>query len=377
MSNKRISAKINLANLKHNAETLYQYMPNKTAIMAVIKADGYGHGALKVAETLYSLPFIYGFATATAEEAMKLRRNGIRKPILILGYVFPEDYHELIENEIRFSVFKEETVAELSELASRIRKKAYVHLKVDTGMTRIGIMPDESGLLTAQAMFSYENVIFEGVFTHFAKADETDKSYTDTQYQRFTDFIDLLRENGMEFPISHCANSATILDLPKYYMNLTRAGIVLYGLWPSEYVNHQNIDLLPVMSVVSHIIYIREIEKGVSVSYGGTFIADRKMRIATVPVGYADGYPRSLSNKGYVLINGQKAPIVGRVCMDQMMVDITDISDVNEYDEVVLLGKSQDAEISAEELGNLSGRFNYELVCDFSPRVERVYELDS
>lgn len=377
MSRQRIVAEINLGAIVSNMEHMRAKINQETKMIAVIKADGYGHGALKVAERLEGLDYLFGFATATAEEALELRAGGIRKPILILGYTFPEDYEALITNEIRPAVFKAETAEQLAACAKRLGKKAAVHIKVDTGMSRIGVPADDTGLSIVKEIASYQELVIEGIFTHFARADEIDKKYAKLQLERFLHFTDECQAQGVTIAYRHCSNSAGILEFKEANMDFVRAGITVYGLWPSDEVSRDSIMLTPAMTLKSSIVYIKTLEAGTQISYGGTYTTEKATRIATIPVGYADGYPRSLSNKGCVLIKGKRAPIVGRVCMDQFMVDVTEIPEAEEYDEVILLGKSEKDEITAEEIGNLSGRFNYELVCDITKRVPREYRNDS
>lgn len=373
MSRRRVTAEISLEAVEDNIESIAGLISPGTGILAVIKADGYGHGALQVAVRLEQMDCVFGYATATAEEAFKLRNDGIRKPILVLGYTFPDNYEEMIRLDIRPTVFKTETAMQLSEAAALAGKTCRLHIKVDSGMSRIGVPCDEKGLATALDIASYERLEVEGIFTHFARADEPDKSSARKQLERFNDFVNKCSDNGLRPRFRHCSNSAAIMEMPEANMDLVRAGIIMYGLWPSGEELPDSIKLKPVMSLKSSIVYIKTLEPGVEISYGGIYKTSRRTKVATVPVGYADGYPRSLSNKGYVLIRGAKARILGRVCMDQLMVDVTDIPDVSEYDEVVLLGDSGDLSITAEELGKLSGRFNYELVCAISDRVPRKY----
>lgn len=373
MSKKRVVAEISLEAIENNIRSMAAVISPGTPIMAVIKADGYGHGALQIAVRLEQMDCVFGYATATAEEAFNLRNGGIRKPILVLGYTFPENYEEMIRLDIRPAVFKEETARQLSEAAAAVGKQCKIHIKVDSGMSRIGVPCNDEGVDMALSIAGYDRIVTEGIFTHFARADEPDKTSAKGQLGRFSEFLKKCSEKGLVPSFRHCSNSAAILEMPEANMDLVRAGITMYGLWPSGEELPNTIRLEPAMSLKSSIVYIKTLEPGIEISYGGIYKTDKKTRVATVPVGYADGYPRSLSNKGYVLIRGKKARILGRVCMDQLMVDVTDIPEAKEYDEVVLLGNSGGCSITAEELGDLSGRFNYELVCQISDRVPRKY----
>lgn len=370
----RSCACIDLDAVCSNLTSIKEHLPDKTGIMAVIKADAYGHGAVWVARILEEMEAVTGYAVATAEEALLLRREGIQKPVLTLGYTFPYAWEEMIRKEIRFTLFRKDTAAALADAAGRAGKKAIVHLKVDTGMSRIGILPDEEGLAFTRQVLAEKNLYLEGIYTHFARADEADKRFAREQYDVFSRFTRRMEEEcGCRVPIRHCANSAGIVDLPETGLDMVRAGIILYGLWPSEEVSREALLLRPVLSWRSRIVYCKWIQPGAAVSYGGTFEAGKPMRIATIPTGYGDGYPRSLSNKGYVLVRGQRAPIVGRICMDQFMVDVTGIPEASEEDWVILLGRDGAEEITAEMLGEWSGRFNYELVCDIGRRVPRIF----
>ena len=368
----RIYATVDLDALMFNMDSMHSNIKNDTSMMAVIKTNAYGHGATELSHELEALDYLYGFAVATADEAMELRSSGIAKPILILGYTFPDSYETLVANDIRPAVFRADQAKALSEAAVKLGKTVHFHLAVDTAMSRIGVRPDESSIEMVKEMYSLPNVEFEGVFTHFAKADMVGKEPTEKQIRLFRDYIELCRTNGIEFKIHHCSNSAGIVEYNEANMDMVRAGITLYGLWPSNEVKRNIISLKPLLALKSHIVYIKYIEPSEAVSYGGTYVAESQRRVATIPVGYGDGYPRSLSNKGYVLIRGRKAPILGRVCMDQFMVDVTDI-EASEGDEVTLIGRDGDEEISMEMLGDLSGRFNYELACDLGRRIPRIY----
>lgn len=375
----RVYAEVRLDAVISNMDNMKVNIAPKTKMIAVIKTDGYGHGAIPIARELEGLDYLFGFAVATAEEALILRHVGIKKPILILGYTFPYSYEKLIEEEVRMAVFREDTLKELSEAAARlsergIRKNAKVHIKVDTGMSRIGVRSDEKGLEFVKRTFETEGIEVEGIFTHFARADESDKTAAKKQLTEFREFIGQIEEKtGRKIPVKHCSNSAGIVEIPDANMDVVRAGITLYGLWPSNQVRKDIVKLSPALSLYSHIVYIKEIEAGTAVSYGGTYVADRVRRVATIPVGYGDGYPRGLSGKGHILIHGKKAPILGRVCMDQFMVDVTEIPEAAMGDRVTLIGREGQQEITMELLGELSGRFNYELACDITKRVPRVY----
>ncbi len=370
----RVYAGIDLDAIAYNFASMHKNIHPSAKMIAVIKADGYGHGAVPIARLAEPYDYIWGFATATAEEALQLRRAGIRKPILILGYVFEEHYADLIREDIRPVVFSLSMAEQLSQEAARQGKTAIIHIGLDTGMTRIGFPCTADSILEIMLISRLPDVKIEGMFTHFARADETDKTSAQDQLERYLKFADRLKEAGVDILLRHCSNSAGIIDMPYANLNLVRAGISIYGIYPSDEVCKKNVPLKPAMEIKSHITLIKEVEAGVAVSYGGTFVTKRKTRIATIPVGYADGYPRLLSNRGRVLIHGQSAPVLGRICMDQFMVDVTDILQAQELDEVTLLGSDGEAVISVEELGELSGRFPYEFICDISKRVPRVYK---
>lgn len=373
MSNKRIKAVINETAIKDNIKFLYSHINKEVPIMCVIKANAYGHGAVRLGKIYEGMDEVCGYAVATAEEAIELRKSGLLKRILILGATFEDDFDELIENNIDLTVFTIETAKILNDHALKLGKSAQIHIKVDTGMSRIGLTPDENGLNIIKSISELSNINIVGLFTHFAKADELNKDSAYSQLDKYNYLCSLLIDEGINIPIKHCSNSAAILELPAARFDMVRAGIVLYGLWPSDEIIKDNVNLKPVMSLVSHIVYIKDINEGTSVSYGGTFTANASTKVATIPVGYADGYPRSLSNIGKVIINNEYCPIIGRVCMDQMMVDVSKLNNVSIGDEVILLGTMGDKTITAEELGDMSSRFNYELVCDFTNRVAREY----
>lgn len=369
----RVYAKIDLDAFRHNLKAIRTLLPQNTKIIAVIKTDAYGHGAEPIAKAAEPFDFVYGFAVATAEEALLLRRQGITKPILILGYVFPEHYQMLAEYEIRPAVFTLETAVQLSQAAQKAGKDISIHMKIDTGMSRIGMQVTEENAKIIAQTASLPHIVIEGIFTHFARADEADKTDALNQLAQFQKMTAMTEALGVTIPYHHCANSAAIIDLPQADMDLVRAGIILYGLWPSGEVHKERLDLKPVLELKSHVAYVKKLEAGRSISYGGTYTLKEERIIATIPVGYGDGYPRSLSNKGYVLIHGKKAPVTGRVCMDQFMADVTDIADVKAGDTVTLAGKDGNQILTLEELGELSGRFNYEFACGLGKRIPRIY----
>lgn len=369
----RIRARIDLDAIEYNIEKMKENLPEDTKLIVVAKADCYGHGALQTTSLLSLKEYVWGFAVATLDEAIVIRRGGITKPILVLGCIFPEQWVDALENNIRITVYTEELTKVLSDLAVKIGRKAYVHVKLDTGMGRIGFTPGKEGADKIEEISKLPNIVMEGLYTHFSKADEGDKSYTMKQMEAYTWMKEELAGRGITFSYYHCCNSAGIIDLKGAGQNLSRAGISTYGMYPSEEVHKENVDLKPALELISHVAFVKWVDEGEMISYGGTYVTKRRTKIATIPVGYGDGYPRSLSNKGYMLIHGKKAPIIGRVCMDQCMVDVTEIEDVKFGDEVVLVGRDGDEYLSVETLSRLSDRFNYEFVCLMGKRIPREY----
>ena len=369
----RIQADIDLDAFAFNLESIKKNLKEDTKIIAVLKADGYGHGALPLAREAAKDPRVWGIAVATVEEAEELRLGGIQKPLLILGYTYEENYERIVRGDFRPAVFKLSMAKKLSQAAVKNNTVVKVHIKIDTGMSRIGYRDLETAVPEILEISRLPGVKIEGLFTHFARADEEKIEPAYRQLEKFQEFQKALEARGLEIPLCHCSNSAGIIRMPEANLNAVRAGVILYGLYPSEEVEREPVPLKPLMELKSHIAYIKTVEAGVQISYGGTFTTQRETRGATIPVGYADGYARGLSNKGSVLIHGKRAPILGRVCMDQFMADVTDIPQARELDEVVLLGKSGDERITMEELGELSGRFNYEFACCISKRVPRIY----
>lgn len=366
----RSFVRVDLAAIRSNFDALKDVLRPEIKTMAIIKANAYGHGSVRVAKELESKADY--FAVAALEEAMELRENGIKTPILILAYTSPSQYEELINNDIITTIYSLDEAKLLSKAAEKLGKKAVIHIAVDTGMGRIGFSDNEESAGIIEIISDLPFIEIEGIFTHFACADISDKTSALNQKERFDKFISLLESRNINIPIKHASNSAAIIDLDCRY-DMVRMGISLYGLYPSDEVATDRIKLTPAMEVVSHVIHIKDVEPGIGISYGHTYVTAEKRRIATVCIGYADGFNRAFSNKGYVLINGKKAPITGRVCMDQIMVDVTDIDDVCVGDDVIIMGESCGATITAEELGEMCGSFNYEVICTFMPRVTRVY----
>ena len=369
----RCFAAIDLDALDHNLAALQAKMAPGVKSCAVVKANGYGHGAVRV--SLHLEDRVDYFAVACIEEALELREGGVKKPVLVLSYTHPSWYAQLIENNITATIYNESEAAHLSKVALTLGKKAVVHLAVDSGMGRIGFVPGTDSADVIDRITRLPGLHVEGIFTHYACADIRDKTDKNRQTAQFDSLLDMLDERGIEIPIVHACNSAGTMDPDKNY-DMCRLGIALYGLYPSDEMDREDVVLKPAMEVVSHVVHIKTVPAGTQIGYGHIYTAPDSRRIATVSIGYADGYNRCMTGKGHVLINGQKAPIVGKVCMDQLMVDITDIAGVSVGDHVVVLGKNGNEEISADDFGALCYSFNYEVACNWMPRVKRVYYKD-
>lgn len=369
----RVCARIDLDAIEYNMEMMRRNLADGVKILSVIKSDGYGHGALQVARFLSEKEYIWGYAVAALDEGMILRRGGIEKPILVMGCIFPEQWEEMLANEIHMTVYDSETARRVSDFAVKMGKKAFIHLKIDTGMSRLGFLAKEESVGRLVEISRMPNLVIEGMYTHFARADEADKTDAKRQLTEFLEMKDKLSSLGVTASYYHCANSAGIIDLREADMDMVRAGIATYGLYPSDEVKKEMMPLRPAMELVSHVVHVKWVEADTPVSYGGTFVTTRQTRIATIPVGYGDGYPRSLSNKGYVLIHGKKAPILGRVCMDQFMVDVTEIEGVEFGDLVTLVGQNGGACVTVEMLSDLAEKLRYEFICNFGKRVPREF----
>ena len=378
---KRAWAQIDLNALQYNYNVVKSMINPKSKIMCVVKADAYGHGAKRLSKEFSKLGADW-FAVSNLEEAMQIRKAGVNKPILILGYTPVNMVQVLSDNNISQAAISEDYAKKLSLRAEKINKKIKVHIKLDTGMNRIGIL-DQNDIQRKNAVKSIENIlnmsglIVEGLFTHFAVADEgiDGEDYTRMQYDNFKCVISDLKEKGIKIPLCHCCNSAAIIDYPDMDMNMVRPGIILYGLLPSNKLKSK-LRLKPVMQLKSTVSLVKEIDAGVKISYGGNFISDKKMKIATVPIGYADGYPRYMSGKGEMIVKGKRAKIVGRICMDQLMLDVTDIDGVNQGDIVTVLGGEKESRISANDIADINNTINYEIICLVGKRVPRIYYKD-
>ena len=367
----RVCAQIDLAAVQKNIEAIRAAIRKESKLMVVLKADGYGHGAVPIAKRIDDIADAYG--VAIVEEAVELREVGIQKPILILGYTASHLYDKLIQYDITQTIFQYETAYELNEVAKKAGKTVRIHIKLDTGMSRIGFSATEQSIEEIVKISKLSNLSMEGIFTHFAKADEIDKGATTLQYQRFMEMLEQLEQRGVRFAIRHASNTAAIIDLPEYNLDMVRCGIGTYGMYPSVDVQKNRVVLTPAMELKTHVSYVKELPKGVGISYNGTYVTERPMRVATIPVGYGDGYPRLLSSKGRVLIHGKSAPILGRICMDQFMVDVSDIPQVKQNDDVTLMGRDGYECIPAEEIAGYAGTLNYEIVCEVGKRIPRVY----
>ena len=369
----RTWAEINLDTLKSNIKNIRKITDPKAKIMAVVKADAYGHGYLECCHALLE-GGADSFAVATVSEAKQLRRNKINNPILVLGVTFPEDAEEFVANEIMATVCSVDYAECLSEAAEKMQKTVKVHIKVDTGMSRLGFLTGNDEEKTVEEILKISKLPFveiDGIFSHFACADEKNREYTELQFERFTGLIKKLEDAGLEIPCKHIANSAAIMMYPETHLDMVRAGVVLYGCYPSEEVDKDRLPLEPVMTLKSRITHIKEVEDGVGVSYGKTYITDRKTRIATIPVGYADGYLRCLSHEAKIEIGGTLCDVIGRICMDQCMIDVTNVNNINVGDEVILFGSGK---ITADDIAKMMNTINYEVLCLVSKRIPRIYK---
>lgn len=367
----RVYADIDLDAIYENVKNAKALLKKDTKMMAIVKADGYGHGAVEVARQIDELVDAYG--VAILEEGIELRKAGFTKPILILGYTPKPLYPAMIRYDIATAVFTMEMAKEISDTAVAMHKNANIHIKLDTGMSRIGFAITKESKEIIEQIAKLPGIEIKGCFSHFARMDEKDKTKANEQFAKFTKMVNALEKDGVDLGIRHISNSAGIMEAPEVQMDMVRNGICLYGLYPSEEVQKERLPLKPAMELKAYVSYVKTLEPGIEIGYGGTYTTTKKTRVATIPVGYADGYSRCLSGKGSVLIHGKKAPILGRVCMDQFMVDVTDIDNVCVGDRVTLFGKDGDSCITIEEISAMAHSFNYEFVCDIGKRIPRVY----
>lgn len=366
-------AEIDLDAIAHNINQIKSCLKPSTRMMAVVKANAYGHGTLEVAK-VSAREGVDFLGVAMLDEALSIRQDGLDKPILILGYTPPQGNEELINYDIRQTVFSWEMAESLSNAAVARGKKAYIHIKIDTGMSRIGFPAAELDLNTIARICALPGLVVEGIFTHLAKADSLDRTYTDLQLDRFEACLKGLEKMGIEIPIKHAANTAGTIDHPRAHFDMVRAGIGIYGLRPSGEVDVAHLDLIPAMRLMSSVVMVKEVPPSTAVSYGCTYVTSGTTRIATVPVGYGDGYTRLYSDRAWASVNGQRIPLIGRVCMDHCMFEVTD-KEVELGDEVVLFGRPEDG-ITADDLAKSIGTINYEVVCLINSRVPRLYKIN-
>ncbi|MHC1748490.1 MAG: alanine racemase [Cellulosilyticaceae bacterium] len=368
----RVVAEVSMEALKHNYRQIRTLIPKDTQVMGIVKADGYGHGAIEVAQILEK-EGVNRFAVAIAKEGEELRTAGITAPILVLGYTPPADIPTLIENDLTQTVFSYEMAEYISREATILEKDVNVHVKVDTGMGRIGFLSCPKSIEEIQLIAQLPHINLEGIFTHFSTADEEDTSYTKEQWSIFLGFLNELREVGIDVPVIHAANSAATMTHQYTHLNVVRTGIIMYGYYPSNYLNGKKLSLIPAMTLKTQVVHVKELPEGHYIGYGRKYCTHQKTKIATIPIGYADGYSRRLSNKGRVLIRGTYANVVGSICMDQFMVDVSHIPDIKVGDEVVVIGTQSGKTISMEEVAALTDTINYEVMCMIGKRVPRIY----
>jgi alanine racemase len=383
-----IWAEIDLEAIAHNVRELRRITDPGANLMVVVKANAYGHGVVEVTrKALENGANCLG--VARIEEGIELRKEGFNEPVLIFGYTHPQLAHKLITFDLTQTVWSYNTAKALSEVAGSSNSQIKVHLKVDTGMGRLGLLPDgfrppatdqnliSNAIRDVESISSLSGLKLEGVYTHFATADSSDKTYAGRQFEIFVDFLNELRRAGMNPPLCHAANSAAIIDMPETHLDMVRAGIAIYGLYPSDQVNKRRIALKPAMTLKSKIVHLKKVPPGFKVSYGSTYQTSESTTIATIPVGYADGFNRLLSSRGHMLVRRRRAPIVGRVCMDQTMLDVGQIPDVHLEDEVVIFGSQKDESITVDEIAATLNTINYEIVSSLTARIPRIYPTRS
>ena len=366
----RTYAQIDLDAISENFDALRALLPPQVKVLSIVKADAYGHGAVAVARCLEAKTDF--FAVSAVDEGVELRQAGIAKPILILSYTDPQEYELLLSNEIRAALYNVDEAKLLSAKALSMGKRAVVHIAVDTGMGRIGFPVSEEAADAVKEIAALPGLTVEGVFSHYATADCADKTEANKQTERFDAFLAMLERRSVSVSIRHICNSAGAMEFDRCY-DMVRLGIALYGLYPSDEVNRKTVKLRPAMQVFSHVIHVKTVEAGTAIGYGRAYIAPDRRKIATVSIGYADGFNRAFTGCGSVLIGGKECPVTGKVCMDQIMVDVTGVENVKPGDRVVVLGTDGDLTLTADEIGARIGTIGYEVICNFMPRVHRIY----
>ncbi len=369
----RAAALIDISAIVSNIHNIKKVLTPGTKLMAIVKADAYGHGAVQTAKAAFENGVDY-FGVATEEEGVELRDAGIDAPILVLGIMPPNLMHNAVLNALELTICDYDNALLLSDICVKTGITAKIHIKLDTGMGRIGFLTDEYGLEVVSKISTLPNISITGIYTHMAQSDDEDKSFAYAQFAKFMDFVAKLKSKGVYIPIKHVSNSGAIANIREFDLDMVRAGIIIYGLKPSDYIDIKKLGLKPALEWRSYLSFVKELEKGESIGYGRTFFTTKKTTVGTVPIGYADGYSRSFSNRASVLINGKKAPVIGRVCMDQFMVDLTDITSPKAGDEVVIIGRQGEETISVDDLAAIGHTINYEIVCQISKRVKRLYK---
>lgn len=372
LEKKAVKLEINLDNIAHNFLEVKRIIHNKTKIMSIVKANAYGHGSIECAKIFIKNGTDY-LGVSTLSEGIELRKAKIEAKILLLNYTPKENFDKLIEYNLIPSIYNYKDAEALSKLATNMNKTAMIHINIDTGMTRLGFLPNEESIMDIERISLLPNISIDGIYSHFVKADETDKTYSREQYNKFLKVIKKLVDRGIDIGIRHISSSAAIIDLPEYNLDMVRPGIMLYGHYPSNEVNQNILSLKPTMTLKATISNIKSVPRGTGISYNHIFITERESIIATLPLGYADGFSRRYVGKGKVFVKDRCVPIVGRICMDQMMIDITNISDVAIGDEVVLIGYDNLEYPTIEELALIFGTINYEILCSIGRRIPRVY----
>lgn len=361
---------INLDNIRHNYKKIRGHIGKNTEIMAVIKANAYGHGSVSIARELEEVG-VNIFAVSILSEAIELRNAGIRSKILVLNYTPKSQFIRLLEQNISQSIYSYRDAKDLSDLAIKEGKEAHIHIKIDTGMNRLGFLVEDESIGEIEKISRLEGIRIEGIFTHFACSDEKNKDFSIGQFKKFKWIVDELEKKEVHIPKKHVSNSGAVLDMPDYNLDIIRPGLILYGYYPSEYVS-KNLDLRPAMALKAKISHIKIIKEGQGISYGQKYITEKETKVATIPIGYGDGYSRLLTGRSHVSIKGKTCKIIGTICMDQMMIDVSHIGDLNRGDEVVLFGY-EDNHPRIEDIAKKLDTINYEIICMMNRRLPRIY----